>query len=138
MVQREVARRISAPADSSDYGALSLYMAYHTEPTLLFDVPPNCFIPEPKVTSSVVTLRIRETPPVSTDPKALFLVIKAAFAQRRKTLANCLSSALPGASKEALSSILTHLGLDPRVRGEALDLAAFARLTDALLAAGLL
>jgi len=135
MVQREVARRITAPAGSSDYGAFSLYIAYHTEPSLLFDVPPDCFIPQPKVHSSVVTLRTRKTPPVATDPLPLFQVIKISFAQRRKTLVNCLTSALPGASKEALTDVLIQQGLDPRIRGETLDLAAFARLTDALIAA---
>jgi len=138
MVQREVAHRIVSPAGVADYGAFSLYIAYHTEPTLLFDVPPNCFIPEPKVTSSVVTLHTREHPPVDTDKEALFRVIKAAFAQRRKTLVNCLSFALPHTSKEALTELLENLGYDPRVRGEALDLQGFAKVTDALLEAGML
>ena len=138
MVQREVAKRITAPAGSADYGAFSLYIAYHTEPRLLFDVPPDCFIPQPKVHSAVVTLRMRETSPVATDPQALFQVIKAAFAQRRKTLVNCLASALPRASKEVLAGVLVDLGIDPRVRGETLDLATFARLTDALLKAKLI
>ena len=138
MVQREVARRIVSPAGVADYGAFSLYIAYHTEPTLLFDVPPDCFIPEPKVTSSVVTLRVREHPPVDTDKEALFRVIKAAFAQRRKTLVNCLAFALPHVSKEALTELLETLGYDPRVRGEALDLAGFAKVTNALLEAGML
>jgi len=132
MVQREVARRITAPAGSPDYGAFSLYIAYHTEPALLFDVPPDCFVPQPKVYSSVVTLRIRERPPVDTPKEALFRVIKAAFAQRRKTLANCLTAST-GLSKESLTKLLESLGHDPRVRGETLDLPAFAQLTDALL-----
>ena len=138
MVQREVARRITALAGSPDYGTFSLYAAYHTEPALCFDVPPDCFIPRPKVHSSVVTLRMRERPPVDTAPEALFRVIKAAFSQRRKTLANCLSSALPGASKEALTDVITSLGHDARIRGETLDLPAFAALSDALSAAALL
>jgi len=138
MIQREVAQRIAAPAGSADYGAFSLYAAYHTEPTLAFDVGPECFIPQPKVHSSVITLQIRETPPVDTDPVALFRVIKAAFAQRRKTLANCLDAALPKATKETLTELLTTLGHDPRIRGETFDLKAFAQLTDALLAAELL
>ncbi|MCL2587797.1 MAG: 16S rRNA (adenine(1518)-N(6)/adenine(1519)-N(6))-dimethyltransferase RsmA [Oscillospiraceae bacterium] len=138
MVQREVAHRIVSPAGTADYGAFSLYIAYHTEPKLLFDVPPDCFIPEPKVTSSVVTLRMRERPPVDTDREALFRVIKASFAQRRKTLVNCLDSALPHASKEALAALLVKLGHDPRVRGETLDIGAFAEVTDALLEAGIL
>jgi len=138
MIQREVARRIVAPAGSADYGAFSLYAAYHTEPTLCFDVPPDCFVPQPKVHSSVITLRMRERPPVDTAPDALFRVVKAAFSQRRKTLVNCLTSALPGASKEALTTAITNQGHDARIRGETLDLAAFSRLTDTLLTAGLL
>jgi len=138
MVQREVARRLTAPAGSPDYGAISLYMAYHTEPKLHFDIPPDCFIPEPKVHSSVLTLRTREHPLIATNPEALFRVIKAAFANRRKTLVNCLTTALPSASKEQLTDLLTNLGHDPRIRGETLDLTAFAHLTDALLDAKLL
>ncbi|MCL2563501.1 MAG: 16S rRNA (adenine(1518)-N(6)/adenine(1519)-N(6))-dimethyltransferase RsmA [Oscillospiraceae bacterium] len=135
MIQREVARRVTAPAGSADYGAFSLYIAYHTEPTLCFDVPPDCFIPQPKVHSAVVTLRMRTRPPVDTDKDALFRIIKAAFAQRRKTLVNCLTTALPSASKEALTSIVESLGHDARIRGETLDLQDFAGLTDALLEA---
>jgi len=138
MIQREVAHRLCAPAGSPDYGAISLYIAYHTEPTLLFDVPPDCFIPAPKVTSSVITFKKRTAPPVVTDPATLFQVIKIAFSQRRKTLLNCLSAALPQASKETLAQILVSLNHDPRIRGETLDLQAFAKLTDALLVAGLL
>jgi len=138
MIQREVALRLSAPAGSSDYGAISLYIAYHTEPTLLFDVPPECFIPAPKVTSSVITFKKRNIPPVATNPTALFGVIKIAFSQRRKTLLNCLSAALPHASKDALTKLIESLGHDPRIRGETLNLNAFAKLTDALLEAGLL
>jgi len=137
MIQREVALRLCAPAGSADYGAISLYIAYHTEPALLFDVPADCFIPAPKVTSSVITLKKRTVPPVDTDPDALFRIIKLAFAQRRKTLLNCLSMGLPHASKESLTQILLSLNHDPRIRGEVLDLAAFASLTDALIAANL-
>ena len=136
MVQREVARRITAHAGTSDYGAFSAYIAYHTEPEFLFDVPPDCFVPAPKVHSAVVTLRTRAHPPVDTDPTALFRVIKAAFSQRRKTLVNCLTAALPGASKEALTDIMLTLGHDPRIRGETLDLLTFSKLTNALLEAG--
>ena len=138
MIQREVALRIAAEAGTSDYGAFSLYMAYHTDPAILFHVPPDCFIPEPKVHSSVIRLTPRKTPPVSVDKTALFTLIKAAFAQRRKTLVNCLNTALPKASKEALTDILTQLGHDSRIRGETLDLGAFAELTETLMDADLL
>ncbi|MCL2827573.1 MAG: 16S rRNA (adenine(1518)-N(6)/adenine(1519)-N(6))-dimethyltransferase RsmA [Oscillospiraceae bacterium] len=138
MVQKEVALRITASAGSSHYGAFSVYAAYYTEPTFCFDVPPDCFVPRPKVDSAVITLAVRKTPPVSTDPVAIFQVIKAAFAQRRKTLVNCLCSAFPGASKEMLAGILIGLGHDSRIRGETLDLQAFAQLTDGLLDAGII
>jgi len=137
MIQREVALRLCAPAGSADYGAISLYTAYHTESSLLFDVPADCFIPAPKVTSSVITLKKRTVPPVDTDHDTLFRIIKIAFAQRRKTLLNCLSMGLPHASKESLTQILLSLNHDPRIRGEVLDLTAFAALTDALIAANL-
>ena len=138
MIQREVARRIAAPAGSPDFGAFSLYIAYHAEAEILFDVPPDCFIPQPKVHSSVIALRPRERPPVSAPKEALFTVIRAAFAQRRKTLVNCLNTALPQAPKGALGDILTRLGHDSRIRGETLDLKAFSQLTEALLEAGFL
>jgi len=138
MVQKEVALRITAPAGSPHYGAFSVYAAYHTEPAFCFDVPPDCFVPQPKVDSAVITLSLRKTPPVPTDPTALFQVVKAAFAQRRKTLVNCLCSAFPGTSKETLTEILTGLGHDSRIRGETLDVQAFAQLTDALIHAGII
>jgi len=138
MIQREVAQRLCAPAANKNYGAISLYIAYHTEPTLLFDVPPECFMPAPNVTSSVITLKKRKAPPVNTDPKALFQLIKIAFSKRRKTLLNCLSADLPHASKDELAQIVISCGHDPRIRGETLDLEAFSKLADALLAEGLL
>ena len=138
MIQREVARRIVSPAGRADYGAFSLYIAYHAEPMLLFDVPPDCFIPQPRVHSSVIRLSLRKAPPVSAPKEALFAVIKAAFSQRRKTLVNCLNAALPNASKEKLAAILTQLGHDSRIRGETLNLTAFSQLTEALLEGGFL
>jgi len=138
MVQKEVALRITAPAGSPHYGAFSVYAAYHTEPAFCFDVPPDCFVPRPKVDSAVISLAVRRVPPVATDPVALFQVVKAAFAQRRKTLVNCLCSALPGTSKELLTELITGLGHDSRIRGETLDLQSFAQLTDALIHAGIL
>ena len=133
MIQREVARRICASPGSADYGAFGLFVRWHCETELLFDVPPGCFVPQPKVTSSVVRLTRRKTPPVPVkDEKLLFRVIRAAFNQRRKTLVNALSAGL-GFGKDELEAVLRECGLDPRVRGEALDLAAFAALSDKIL-----
>lgn len=131
MIQREVARRLCAAAGTPDYGAFTVYVNYHTEPELLFDVFPESFMPQPKVVSSVVRMRTRERPPVDTDEKRFFRVVRAAFAQRRKTLVNSLSSAL-GAAKTEVTAAVEACGLDPLVRGEALDMDAFARLADAL------
>lgn len=133
MIQREVARRITAPAGSADYGAFTVYANYHTVPQILFDVSPGCFIPQPKVTSSVLRLDLREAPAVDTDEALFFRVVRASFAQRRKTLLNGLGSAF-GAKlgKEALTEAILSCGFDARVRGETLDLEGFARITEAL------
>ncbi len=133
MIQREVARRICAAPGTADYGAFSVFMQYHTEPQLLFDVPPECFYPAPKVTSSVLHCRLRQAPPVETeDPAFFFRVVRAAFALRRKTLLNSLSSALGGFDKEVLRQAIADCGLPADIRGERLGLAEFAALTRAL------
>ena len=133
MIQREVARRICAGPGSPDYGAFGLFVQWHCGTELLFDVPPSCFVPQPKVTSSVLRLTRRETPPLPVKDEALLMrVIRAAFNQRRKTLVNALSSGL-GLGKDELEAILRDLGLDPRVRGEALDISAFAAVSDKIL-----
>ena len=130
MIQREVARRICAGPGSADYGAFGLFVQWHCETELLFDVPPSCFVPQPKVTSSVIRLTRRPAPPLPVrDEKLLFRIIRAAFNQRRKTLVNALSSGL-GLGKDELEAVLGEVGLDARVRGEALDIAAFAALCD--------
>ena len=130
MIQREVARRICAGPGSADYGAFGLFVQWHCETELLFDVPPSCFVPQPKVTSSVIRLTKRPAPPLPVqDEKLLFRVIRAAFNQRRKTLVNALSSGL-GLDKGELEALLGELGFDARVRGEALDIAAFAAVSD--------
>ena len=133
MIQREVARRICAGPGCADYGAFGLFVQWHCAAELLFDVPPSCFVPQPKVTSSVIRLTRRPAPPLPVKDEALLMrVIRAAFNQRRKTLVNALSSGL-GLGKEELEAALTGLGLDPRVRGEALGLDAFAALSDKIL-----
>ena len=131
MIQREVARRICAGPGSADYGAFGIFVRWHAAPELLFDVPPSCFVPQPKVTSSVIRLTRREKPPVPVrDEALLFRVVRAAFNQRRKTLGNALSSQLPELEKGQVEEILVSLGFDPRVRGEVLDIAGFAAISD--------
>lgn len=133
MIQREVARRICAQPGSPDCGAFSLFCQYHAECELLFEVPPECFLPAPKVTSAVVRLIPRSAPPVDADEKALFAVIKAAFAQRRKTLLNGLSAAYGSRfSKEELRQIILDCGLSETVRGECLSLEDFSFLANHL------
>ena len=133
MIQREVARRICAKAGSPDYGAFGLFVQWHCETELLFDVPPGCFVPQPKVTSSVIRLTRRAAPPVAvSDEKLLFRVIRAAFNQRRKTLVNALSAALP-LDKGGLEKTLIGCGFDPRVRGESLDIGQFVVITEEIL-----
>ena len=133
MIQREVARRICAAPGASDCGAFSLFCQYHAHCELLFEVPPDCFLPAPKVTSAVVRLTPRAVPPVEGSPDAIFAVVKAAFAQRRKTLLNGLSAAYGQRfSKEQLRQIMADCGLPENVRGEQLGLEQFAALARAL------
>ena len=132
MIQREVARRICAAPGQSDCGAFSLFCQYHAKCELLFEVPPDCFLPAPKVTSAVVRLTPRPAP-VEGDKDAIFAVVKAAFAQRRKTLLNALSAAYGRRfSKDQLRQIILACGLPETIRGERLSLEQFARLAEAL------
>ncbi|MDE6280455.1 MAG: 16S rRNA (adenine(1518)-N(6)/adenine(1519)-N(6))-dimethyltransferase RsmA [Oscillospiraceae bacterium] len=133
MIQREVARRICAAPGDSDCGAFSLFCQYYAHCELLFEVPPDCFLPVPKVTSAVVQLIPHPTPPIEGDRDAIFSVINAAFAQRRKTLLNALSSAYGRRlSKDELRQILLDCGLSETVRGERLGLAQFSVLAQRL------
>ncbi|MBR2132867.1 MAG: 16S rRNA (adenine(1518)-N(6)/adenine(1519)-N(6))-dimethyltransferase RsmA [Oscillospiraceae bacterium] len=135
MIQREVALRIAAKPGTGDYGAFSLFMQYYTEPEVLFDVPPECFLPAPKVTSAVLHCRVRKTPAVSPvcGEEFFFRTVRAAFAQRRKTLLNSLSSVFGGQlSKDTIASIIEDCGFAPTVRGERLGLEEFATLADRL------
>ena len=130
MIQREVAKRICAKPNTADYGAFTLFVQWHCETEILFDVPPSCFVPQPKVTSSVIRLTRREKPPVAASDEALlFKVIRAAFNQRRKTLVNALNAGL-GLPKEVTEKVLISRGFDPKIRGEVLDLGGFAKITD--------
>ena len=131
MIQREVARRICAAPNTPDYGAFGIFVQWHAETELLFDVPPSCFVPQPKVTSSVIRLTRRAVPPVPVrDEELLFRIVRAAFNQRRKTLVNALASQVPGVTKEIAEKTLEVLGYDTRIRGEVLDLGGFAKISD--------
>ena len=133
MIQREVAKRISAAPGTADYGAFSIYCQYYTAPELLFEVPPDCFIPAPKVTSAVVRMVPRPAPAEVDDPEHFFRVVKAAFALRRKTLLNSLSANLGGQyTKQALSAAIQACGLPAGIRGERLSIPQFAQLSRAL------
>ena len=130
MIQREVAQRICARPGSRDYGAFSVYCQYYTAPELLFEVPPDCFIPAPKVTSAVVRLVPRPAPAEVDDPDHFFRVVRAAFALRRKTLLNSLSANLGGQyTKETLSQAIAACSLPADIRGERLSIPQFAQLS---------
>ena len=130
MIQREAALRVCAQPGTADCGAFSVYCQYHTKPELLFEVPPECFMPAPKVTSAVVRLLPRPRPEEVDDPAHFFKVVRAAFGQRRKTLANALSAVF--GDKTAIAAALEACGLPPDIRGERLSIPEFAALSKAL------
>ena len=133
MVQKEVADRMQAGPGTKDYGALSLAVQYYAKPEVVANVPPNCFIPRPNVGSAVVRMDRYEAPPVQVEEGKLFAIIRAAFNQRRKTLANSLGNAPElGISKERTGEALERMGLPVTVRGEALSLEQFAELSNLL------
>ena len=134
MVQKEVADRMKTGPGSKDYGALSLAVQYYARPELVANVPPNCFMPRPRVGSAVIRLTKHEKPPVEVqDEKLMFQIIRASFNQRRKTLVNGLYNApelhIP---KERTAAVLEEMGLAPGIRGEALELSQFAELSSRL------
>ena len=133
MVQKEVAQRICAAPGSGDYSAFTVLCNYHAQPELLFDVPASCFLPQPKVTSAVVCLKVRTEPPAELlDERTFFRTVRAAFAQRRKTLLNALSSGFSELGKSELAETLHTCSISPMVRGETLDIPSFAALSNAL------
>ena len=134
MVQKEVAERMMASPGTKDYGALSLAVQYYTEPYIAANVPPNCFMPRPDVSSAVIRLKRYKEPPVECrDPKLMFSLIRASFNQRRKTLVNGIKNAAElSFTREQVEESLKSLGLDVNIRGEALELSQFAALADAL------
>ena len=135
MVQKEVADRMKTGPGSKDYGALSLAVQYYAKPELVANVPPNCFMPRPRVGSAVIRLtRHAKVPVQAEDEKLMFQMIRASFNQRRKTLVNGLGNApelhIP---KEMTTEVLEEMGLSASVRGEALTLAQFAELSNRIL-----
>lgn len=132
MVQKEVADRMQTGPGSKDYGALSLAVQYYAEPYIVANVPPNCFIPRPNVGSAVIRLTRHQIPPVSVkDSKLMFRLIRASFNQRRKTLQNGLNNSPElHYTKEQIAKAIESLGVSATVRGEALTLDQFARLSD--------
>jgi len=132
MVQKEVADRMQTGPGSKDYGALSLAVQYYAEPYIVANVPPNCFMPRPSVGSAVIRLTRHAKPPVEVkDEKLMFEIIRASFNQRRKTLANGLNNSDKlNFSKEQITEAIEQLGKGASVRGEALTLEEFARLTN--------
>lgn len=134
MVQKEVADRMQVGPGTKDYGALSLAVQYYAEPYIVANVPPNCFMPRPKVGSAVIRLTRHSRPPVQVEnEKLLFRIIRASFNQRRKTLANGLKN-YEGLSydKQTIENAIAECGFSPSVRGEALSLEEFARLANVL------
>ena len=130
MLQREVARRICAEPGSPDYSAFSVYVNYHAEPEILFDVPPECFMPRPKVFSSVLLIRARSDRLLAQEvEKVFFRVVRAAFGQRRKTLVNALHSVFGNSlSKAAIEGFVIDCGFGANVRGETIGVEGFTKL----------
>lgn len=133
MVQKEVALRMVAKPGTKDYGALSVAVQYYTKPDIVLDVPPKSFLPAPAVTSSVIRCVLRDKPPVDVvDEKLFFRVVKAGFAQRRKTFANTMKTT--GLSKDRIEELLTKANIDGQRRGETFTLQEFADVANAWVA----
>ena len=134
MVQKEVADRMQSGPGTKDYGALSLAVQYYAKPEIIANVPPNCFMPRPNVGSAVIRLARHEKVPVQVDDeKLMFKIIRAAFNQRRKTLQNSINNSPElSLSKEQVVNALDAMGLSQTIRGEALSLEQFAKLTNLL------
>ena len=131
MVQKEVAQRIAAKPGTADYSAFTVFCQYYAEPVILFDVPAGCFLPQPKVTSAVISLKVRKEKPWSIDnPDIFFRTVRASFAMRRKKLSNGLASGFPELGKDGAAQVLESCGFDANVRGETLDIPAFAAIAN--------
>ena len=133
MVQKEVAVRIAAKPGTADYSAFTIFCQYYAEPELLFDVPAHCFMPQPKVTSAVITLRTRKKLPWDVLSEELFFrTVRVSFAMRRKTLHNGLAAGFPELGKEGAKAVLAACGLPENVRGETLSIEQFAAISNAI------
>ena len=131
MVQKEVAQRICAKPATADYSAFTVFCNYYAEPEILFDVPAGCFMPQPKVTSAVIQLKVRKTRPWQiNDADVFFRVVRASFAMRRKKLSNGLASGFPELGKAGAAEVLASCGFDENVRGETLDIPEFAAIAN--------
>ena len=131
MVQKEVAQRIAAKPGSADYSAFTVFCQYYAVPELLFDVPPHCFLPAPKVTSAVITLRTRkERPWEILDQDIFFRLVRASFAMRRKKLSNGLASGFPELGKQGAADVIAACGFDANVRGETLSIPELAAIAN--------
>ena len=131
MVQKEVAQRIAAAPGTADYSAFTVFCQYYAEPELLFDVPAHCFMPQPKVTSAVITLRVRKQRPWNVeDEKIFFRTVRASFAMRRKKLSNGLASGFPELGKQGTAEVIAACGFDENVRGETLSIPEFAAIAN--------
>ena len=133
MVQKEVAQRIAAAPGTADYGAFSVLCQYYAEPELLFDVPAHCFLPQPKVTSAVLSLKIRQNRNWGeTDREIFFRTVRASFAMRRKKLSNGLASGFPELGKAGAEEVIARCGFPENVRGETLGIPEFVRIANAI------
>ena len=131
MVQKEVAQRIAALPGTEDYSAFTVFCQYYAEPKLLFDVPAHCFMPQPKVTSAVIQLRVRQERNWDIlDEKIFFRVVRASFAMRRKKLSNGLASGFPELGKQGAVDVIVAAGFDENVRGETLSIPEFAKIAN--------
>lgn len=134
MVQKEVAQRIAARPGSEDYSAFTVFCQYYAEPEILFDVPAHCFMPQPKVTSAVVTLRVRKERHWQVDDqKVFFRTVRASFAMRRKKLTNGLASGFPELGKAGAAEVITACGFPENVRGETLSIGEFASIANEII-----
>ena len=131
MVQKEVAQRIAAKPGTADYSAFTVFCQFYAEPELLFDVPAHCFMPQPKVTSAVITLRVRKELPWDVADKDIFFrTVRASFAMRRKKLQNGLAAGFPELGKQGAGEVIAACGFDENVRGETLDIPGFVAIAN--------
>ena len=131
MVQKEVAQRIAAAPGSPDYSAFTVFCQYYAEPELLFDVPAHCFLPQPKVNSAVIQLKVRKNRDWDIlDQDIFFRTVRASFAMRRKKLSNGLASGFPELGKSGAAEVIEQAGFDANVRGETLGIPEFAKIAN--------